>query len=259
MPPSFPINAVYHWSSGPEEVVLRISLKSKSGIDTEEFKSRLRPILSSQLKEWLAKKWQAEGVPPERIDAGIPEMRFSFEPSDIVNSVMSFGSPTPVEVVVSGKNFDANRAFAQKVQTQLAGVKSLRNLQVAQSLDYPTIQVTIDREKAGRQGITAEEISRALLSATSSSRFAVPNYWAEPTSGIGYQVQIEIPQIRMNSLKEVEMIPVKRTESGMIWLRDVATVNSSTMPGEFDRYNMDRIISLTANIEGVDLGRALRS
>lgn len=257
IPSSYPINTVFHWSGGPEEVVLRVSLKAGSGVRTEELKSRLREKLSTHLKEWMAKKWTAEGVPADRVAARVQELRLSFEPGDIVNDVMSFGSPTPVEVVVSGNNFEANRAFAETVRTELARVDSVRDLQVAQAMDYPTVRVTIDREKAGRQGVTAEEIARALLAATSSSRFVVPNYWRDPVMGIGYQVQVEIPQVRMNSADEVKMIPIRRTENGMIWLRDIADVVGDTMPGEFDRYNMARYVSLTANIEGEDLGRSV--
>src|SRR6202040_2357862 len=67
--------------------------------------------------------------------------------------------------------------------------------------------------------------------------------------------QVEIPQARMDSVEEVAMIPVKQTPSGQLLLRDVAQVVESTMPGEYDRYNMRRVVSMTANIEGEDLGR----
>jgi len=83
----------------------------------------------------------------------------------------------------------------------------------------------------------------------------VPNYWRDPTNGVGYQVQVEIPQARMDSVDEVSMIPVKQTPSGQLLLRDVAQVVESSMPGEYDRYNMRRVVSMTANIEGEDLGR----
>jgi len=255
VPPSFPINAVYHWSGGPEEVVLRVALNKKSGLRTEAFKRDLRDKLAVHLKKWLADKWQQEGVPAERAVRRAQDLRFSFEPSDIVNEVMSFGSPTPVEVAVSGPKLEDNRAFAEKVQRELAKVPSLRDLQVAQTLDYPTIQVNINRERAKELGVTAEEIARSLLAATSSSRFVVPNYWREPASGIGYQVQVEIPQARMNSADEVGAIPVKNTAAGTILLRDVAEIKADVMPGEFDRYNMRRVVSMTANIDGEDLGR----
>ena len=116
----------------------------------------------------------------------MPNVRFSFEPSDIVNEVMSFGSATPVEIAVSGSNFADSRAYAETVRGELAKIETLRDLQVGQSLDYPTVQVIVDREKAGLAGLTPVDISRALVTATSSSRFVMPNYWADPKSGIAY-------------------------------------------------------------------------
>jgi len=94
------------------------------------------------------------------------------------------------------------------------------------------------------------------LTATSSSRFVVPNYWPDPKTGIGYQVQVEIPIALMDSVKQVETIPIQRSGGPSLLLRDVAKVSRGTMAGEYDRYNMKRSISLTANVADEDLGRA---
>jgi multidrug efflux pump subunit AcrB len=255
VPPSFPINCVYHWSGGPEEAVLRIALNPNSKESTETLKARLRPALDKHLKTWLAKKWRTEGIPEDRAALRSQELRLSFEPADIINEVMSFGSPTPVEVVVSGPNLADNRAHAEKIKSELDSVPTLKDLQISQSLDYPTLQVNINRERAREFGVTAEEVARALLSATSSSRFVVPNYWLDPNNAVGYQVQVEVPQARMNSLAEVEAIPVKRTSTGTILVRDVASVTNGVMPGEYDRLQMVRMVSITGNLEGDDLKR----
>src|SRR5581483_6249949 len=97
---------------------------------------------------------------------------------------------------------------------------------------YPTVEATIDREKAAVTGVTAEEVARSLVAATSSSRFTVPNYWRDPASGIGYQVQVEVPQALMRSATDVETVPVKPNGSTPLLLRDVAAVKEGTMPGE---------------------------
>jgi len=82
----------------------------------------------------------------------------------------------------------------------------------------------------------------------------VPNYWPDPKSGIGYQVQVEIPQPAMKTLTDLGTVPVLHRDGPPLLLRDVAQITQSTMPGEFDRYNMKRELSLTANVEGTDLG-----
>ncbi|MFO0410885.1 MAG: efflux RND transporter permease subunit, partial [Planctomycetota bacterium] len=242
---NFPVNAVYQWSRGPEEAILYVGLKDGFPMSDQELKERLR----------------------QRLSAAMPEVRFSFEPSDIVNEVMSFGSPAPIEVVVSGTDFGKNREFAEKLRQVLTEVPSLRDVQLGQSMDYPTVMVNVDREKAGLAGIMPVDVSRALVTATSSSRFVVPNYWADPKSGIAYQVQVEIPRAVVRSVYGVETvasteqlgrIPLKKTQDGQLLIRDVASIEAGTMPGQFDRYNMKRQVTLTANMIGKDLGGVSR-
>ncbi len=254
VPSSYPINSVFLWTSGPEEAVMRVSLK-RGAVRVEELKKRLRDKLEPHLREWVAKKWLAEGEPAAKVETMAANLRLSFEPADIVNEVMSFGSPTPIEVVVSGSKMKDNREFAEKLYGKLKEVPALRDLQYGQALDYPTVEVSIDRKLAALAEVTVEETARSLLAQTSSSRFVVPNYWRDPGSGVGYQVQVEIPQSLMKSKEDVEMAPIKRSGQSPTLVRDIASVKYGTMPGEIDRYQMRRLISMTANIEGEDLGR----
>src|SRR3982074_2536641 len=117
-PPNYPINTIYLWSSGSEEGVLQVQLKRGAGIGIEDLKERLRQKLPQEL----------EGV------------RFSFEPSDIVSRVMSFGAPTPIEVAVSGPSLADSRQYAEKLRANLAKVPTLRDLGFEQELEYPTVK-----------------------------------------------------------------------------------------------------------------------
>jgi multidrug efflux pump subunit AcrB len=252
---SYPINTVYLWMRGPEEAVLRVGLKKGSRVRVEDLERRLRERLPERLGEWLRGRLQSEGLTPEQIVQRVQALSFSFEPADIINEVMSFGSPTPVEIAVRGKDLSQDRDYAGRVLAQLKKVSSLRDLQFSQSLDYPTVDVKLDRERAGLSGVTTAHVSNSVVAATSSSRFVVPNYWADPATGIGYQVQVEIPPFQMNSTQRIGTVPIKDTDEGQILLRDMAQLRPGTMPGEYDRYNMVRLISMTANIEGEDLGR----
>lgn len=192
----------------------------------------------------------------------LPNVRFSFEPADIVSEVMSFGAATPLEVAVRGGSLDENRAYAAAVRRELEKLAKLRDVQVSQSLEYPTVQVRIDRERAASSDVTAAQIARSVVAATSSSRFVSPNYWPDPKTGIGYQVQIEIPQPRMASLDDLGRLPVRSVDGQPLLLRDVADVAPGVMPGQFDRYNMKRELTLTANLAdalpGSDLGAVAR-
>jgi multidrug efflux pump subunit AcrB len=230
--PSYPINLIYLWNGGSEEGVLQVQLKSGSPIRIEDLKERLR----------------------KRFVAQLPDTSFSFEPSDIVSRVMSLGASTPIEVAVSGPNLVANREFAEQVKDRLQKIPSLRDVQFGQALDYPTVDVTVNRERAGLMGVKMAEVSRSLVAATSSSRFVVPNYWADPNSGVAYQIQVQIPQTNMNSLEAAQNLPVSYRDGKAVLLRNIASVKEGTTVGQYERYNMQRMVTVTANIADTDLG-----
>ncbi len=236
IPASFPINGVYQWSRGPEEALLRIALRQGTQVRTESMKETLRGELTRRF----------------------PDVRFSFEPADIISEVMSFGSVTPIEIAARGANLLENRSYLVKVQQELAALPYLRDIQFAQSLDYPTVEVRVDRERAGLGGASVAEVARSVVAATSSTRFVVPNYWPDPKTGIGYQVQLEIPQPWLTSADDLGALPVSDGAGSPLLLRDVAQIQQGTMPGQYDRYNMKRELSLTANVSGADLGRVSR-
>ena len=233
---SYPINFIYLWNGGPEEGVLQVQLKAGTAVRIEELKERLRRVFAEKM----------------------PGVTFSFEPSDIVSRVMSLGSATPIEIAISGQNLIADRAFADQVKEALGRIPSLRDLQFGQALDYPTVDVNVDREKAGVMGVKMADVSRALVTATSSSRFVVPNYWADPNSGVAYQVQVQVPQAQMDSLEQARNVPVMDHGGQSLLLRNVAKVTAGTAVGQYERYNMQRMVTVTANIAGADLGSVAR-
>lgn len=243
-PPAYPINTIFLWTSGSHEGVLLVALRPGS-VRLGDLQTRLR----------------------KKLAANFPDSEFSFEPGDIVSQIMNFGSPTPVEVTVSGPDLASNRAFAEKLRTELHQIRCLRDLQYGQPLDYPTVDIDIDREMAGQLGLTVDQAGRSLIAATSSSRWITPNYWADPRSGIAYQVQVEVPQSKVASIEDVQNIPIM-SDSGGSGLSDplrshplagdVAHISYGTAIGEYDRINGQRMVSLTANIAGEDLGRAAK-
>jgi multidrug efflux pump subunit AcrB len=254
MPSSSPINSVYLWTSGPEEAVLRVALRPDSGVAVEDLKARLRSELPRRLADWLRHKMRDEGMPENKIAERVRALKLSFEPADIVNEVMSFGAATPVEIAVSGPKLADNRAYAERLLKQLEQIPALRDLQFVQALDYPTVELEVDRLRANRSHVSVAEVARSTQSATSSSRFVVPNYWRDPATGTGYLVQVQIQPAQMNSLLDLETVPVGQNDTGQVVVRDVARVQEGTMPGQYDRTNLRRLVSLTANVQGEDLG-----
>jgi len=234
-PSSYPINTIFLWTGGSHEGVLQVALKPDAPIRLEDLQRKLRDAFHGRF----------------------PAAQFSFEPGDIVSRIMNFGAPTPVEVAVMGPDFAATRTFATKVRAELAHIGALRDLQLGQTLDYPAIQVNVDREMAGQLGVTVDQIGRSFAAATSSSRFVAPNYWADPRTGIAFQVQVQVPQARMTTLEDLRVVPVSAGGTARPLLGDVARIENATIVGEYDRINGERMVTLTANVAGEDLGRAL--
>jgi multidrug efflux pump subunit AcrB len=233
-PPSFPVNLIHLWTSGPHESVMKINLDKSTTVGIEDFKEGLR----------------------NAVEKNLPNVKLSFEPGDLVEQVINLGANNPVEIAITGRDLKLTRQLAEKLLTKLKSLEYLRDQQIATPLDYPGVKIEIDRVKAGQLGLTVDEIGKSMVAATSSSRFTQPNYWLDKSTGTAYQVQVEYPQFRMNSTDEIEMIPVSNNSD--VYLRDVAQWKPMLSPGEYDRLNQQRFITLTANIHGEDLGTAIK-
>jgi multidrug efflux pump subunit AcrB len=230
---SYPINTVFLWTGGPHEAVINVALKPKADIEVASLEEKLRRVLFPEF----------------------PGSTFSFEPGDLVSQIMNFGAPTPVEVAVIGPSLPASRTYADQLRMEMSKIPELRDLKYELPLDYPSVDVKIDRELAGQLGVTTNQVARSLSEATYSSRFTTPNYWADPNTGIAYQVQVQYPQPRITSVQDVQNIPVTPGQSQHPLIGDLAKVDLGTTMGEYDRRNGFRMLTLSANIAGQDLGR----
>jgi multidrug efflux pump subunit AcrB len=233
VPSSYPVDLIHLFTSGPQEAVIQVALKHDAP-------------RGEALREKLRESFRRE----------LPQTEVSFEAADIVSQVMSFGSPTPIEIAVQGVSLQDDYKYAQKVQAEMAKLTFLRDLQFAQAMNYPTLDINIDRDRAGQFGLTMEDVARSVVPATSSSRFTQPNYWRDPGSGNAFQIQVELPQNRMQGVDELASIPVMHDGRPAPQLSDIAGLKLGTMPGLIERYNGQHVVSLTANIQGLTLGEA---
>lgn len=233
-PSSFPVNLIFLWTGGPHEAVMRVALNPRSGIPTARVEEELR----------------------RRVEEFAPGTSIAFEAPDLVSQVMSFGAPTPLEIAVTSPNLAVSEAHAREIVARLERIPYLRDVQVGELLTYPSVEIKVDRKRAAQLDVTVEEVGRALAPATWSSRFTTPVYWADPNSGIAYQVQVEIPQSMIQSLDDVSRVPVKHSATAPISVGDLADITFGQAVGEYHRYNMQRMVSVTANVAGEDLGRA---
>ncbi len=233
VPSSYPVDLIHLFTSGPQEAVIQVAVKPNMPRG-EALRERLRAALNREL----------------------PACLVSFEAGDIVSQVMGFGSPTPIDVAVQGTNLQDDYAFARKVRAEAAKLPFLRDLQFAQEVNYPTLDITVDRDRAGQFGLTMADVARSIVPATSSSRFTQPNYWRDPTSGNAFQIQVELPQNRLQSVKDIGELPVMQNGPMDTQLSNIADLKLGTMPGLIERINGQRVVSLTANLSGTTLGEA---
>lgn len=234
-PPTYAINPIFLYTSGPHEAVIKVNLTKDAGTSIENLKEKLRSFVTQN----------------------IPGATLSFEPADLVDQVMSLGASNPIEVVVQGKNLQQSRQIAEKLKDSLKAISYLRDVQIAQPLDYPTININYDRIREGQMGLTVDQAGKSVVAATSSSRLTQLNYWLDNQSGNAYQVQVEYPQFSMNSPEQVEQIPVGKVNNNTLYLRDIAAWSKGNSVGEYDRINQQRFITVTANIYKKDLGTSV--
>jgi multidrug efflux pump subunit AcrB len=235
-PSSYPINTVFLWTSGPQQAIMNVGLKPGAPISLRSLEENLRQKLPQEF----------------------PGTHFSFDPGDLISQILNFGAPSSAEVAITGPQYADVQSYANRVQQELAKVKELRDVEFEEPLRYPTVNVHVDRVLAGQLGATANDVGAAIVTATASSRFVAPNYWRDPKSGVSYQVQVQVPQPKMTSLKDVQTIPVSSKTGTHPLLSQVASVQSTTVPGELDRQNGMWMIIVSANVGNNDFARAAK-
>ena len=235
-PSSYPINTVFLWTSGSQQAIMNVGLKPGAKISLRSLEDNLRQKLPQEF----------------------PGTRFSFDPGDLISQILNFGAPSTAEVAITGPQYADVQSYANRVQQELVKVKELRDVEFEEPLRYPTVNVHVDRVLAGQLGATANDVGAAIVAATASSRFIAPNYWRDPKSGVSYQVQVQVPQPAMTSLKDIQTIPVNSSTGTHPLLSQVADVQSTTVPGELDRQNGMWMIIASANVGSNDFARAAK-
>jgi multidrug efflux pump subunit AcrB len=235
-PPDFAINTIYLWSSGYEEARLTVEMNRSPKEGIGNFEERLR----------------------QKLHAEMPDVNVSFAPADLIGEVMNMGAAAPIEVAASGPDYENDVAYAQKIQKALSGIANLRDVQIEQDVLTPSVAVTVDRRKAGVLGATVKSVGDALTSATSSSRYVLPIFWEDRAHGVGYQIQAEVPLKAMHTIADIKKIGVDTIFHASIPLERFATIIATTTVGEYDHYNMQRMVTVTANVHQEDLGHAAK-
>ncbi|HLW19854.1 MAG TPA: efflux RND transporter permease subunit [Cyclobacteriaceae bacterium] len=232
--PNSPINPIFLFTSGSHDSVLQFSI---DGDVYEESIDELKETIRRLIREHY------------------PELKITFEPMELVEKIMSQGATTPVSIKVAAKSLSEANQYALKIKKELEQVPSFRDVHIAESIDYPTLSVEVDRELAAQFGLDMKEISQTLTTATSSSRYTHKNLWVDPKSGLTFQMQVQVPENGIQSINDLKALPLKSGAARPI-LEDVAQVSFSTQAGQVNRQGPNRFVTVVANLHDTDLGSA---
>lgn len=232
-PQLFSTAPIFLWMAGPHEAVLQVALKEGHKADLDELKDKIR----------------------ERAAHIDNNMQLSFEPIELTEKILSQGSPTPIEVRLSGRNKKLNEQYARKIIDKLKHIPYLRDVQLGQAINYPALNINIDRVRAAQLGVDMGDITRSLIASTSSSRLTEKNIWVDEKAGLSYNVQVQVPENQITSQNDIGEIPLLRNTARPI-LSDVATITPDVTYGENDNLGALPVLTVTANLNNKDLGDA---
>ncbi|HLJ23722.1 MAG TPA: efflux RND transporter permease subunit [Candidatus Acidoferrales bacterium] len=230
-------NYVYSTSApiGPEDADILISLNPKHH-PTEQYMHDLRRKLNREF----------------------PGVMFYFPPADIVSQILNFGLPAPIDIQIMGRDIEGNHQFANDLLSQLSTINGIADLRIQQPFNQPKLHIDVDRTKTIQAGLTQKDVAGNLLVSLSGSFQTSPSFWLDPKSGVSYTVATVAPQYRIESLQDLENIPVTGTGGANRppWqqLANLGTVSRGVGMATVSHYDAQDMIDIFGATQGRDLG-----
>ncbi|HSS18019.1 MAG TPA: efflux RND transporter permease subunit [Candidatus Dormibacteraeota bacterium] len=190
----------------------------------------------------------------EKLHRDFPDMEFFFSAPDIVGQILNFGIPAPIDIQITGrdpKGYD----IANEIKMRVAQIPGAVDTHVHQLVHGPDLRVNVNRTRAEQIGLTQNNVAQTMLISLSSSGQTAPNYWLNFQNGVNYQVAVQTPQYKMDTLQDLKNTPVvapnlPRPEL----LGNLATVERRESPVIVNHYNVQPVFDVLANVQGRDLG-----
>ncbi len=235
------INLSYSSSApiGPEDADIQVELTEGNHRPTNEYVRQLRM----------------------KLPRDFPGVTIYELPVDIVTQILNFGLPAPIDIQVVGRNLTANHEFADDLMNKLKFVPGVVDLRIQQPLNYPKLHIDVDRTKASEVGLAQRDVANNLLLALSGSGQVQPTYWLDQATGVSYSVDAMTPQYNVDSLQDLENIPVTTTGSASATPQILAGLASFSRSGEMgavSHYNIAPEIDIFGSVDGRDLGSVAR-
>ena len=184
-----------------------------------------------------------------------PEMRFFFQPADIVNQVLNFGQPAPIDIRVSGPHGTTDYAQARKILADLRKVSGIVDAHIFQVPDAPAIKLDVDRTLASEVGMSQHDVADNVLVTLSSSAMVAPNFWLNPNNSVSYPLVVQTPTYRVENMPDLAAMPLtgKGDRSDQL-LMNVADLSRGQSPMVLSQLNIRPVFDVHADVQGTDLG-----
>ena len=189
-----------------------------------------------------------------RVAQELPQLRTYFQSGGLVDAVLNQGMPAPIDVQVSGMDMQAADRVALDLARQFQGVPGVSDVYVPQDIDYPALEVNVNRERASQLGLSPKEVVDNLITALTSNAMIAPSYWVDPKSGNNYFVTVQYPENQVKSLDDLKVMPLRAPQLKLpTYLSQVAEITPILTPTEVDHYQLQRTIDVYVAPSGEDL------
>ena len=191
----------------------------------------------------------------EQIAKQLPQLRTYFQSGGLVDAVLNQGMPAPIDVQVSGMDLKAGDAIAQNLARQIQKVPGVSDVYIPQDMDYPALQLDVNRERASQLGLSPKEVVDNVITALTSDVMIAPSYWVDPKTGNNYFVSVQYPENQVKSIDDLKAMPLRSPNLKMpTYLSQVADVTQIQTPTEVDHYQLQRTFDVYVAPTGEDLG-----
>jgi HAE1 family hydrophobic/amphiphilic exporter-1 len=190
-----------------------------------------------------------------RIAQELPQLRIYLQSGGLVDAVLNQGMPAPIDVQVSGMNLNSVDNVALDLASKFKGLRGVSDVYIPQDMDYPALQVNVNRERASELGLSPKEVVDNLITALTSNAMIAPSYWVDPKTGNNYFVTVQYPENQVHSLQDLKTMPLRAANLKLpTYLDQVADVEPILTPTEVDHYQLQRTIDVYVAPSGEDLG-----
>ena len=225
--------AAYTPNSGPQDSFLNVQLQPGHEISSAEYVRQLRREL------------------PRRF----PEIRFAYDTGGMLAAALNFGLPSPINVQVEGNDLHVGHQIAEKIKQRVEQVPGAVDVRIQQEIEYPQIEIQVDRIKAAHLGLTPDDIVKNAVSSLVSSVNFDPAFWIDHQTGNHYFLGVQYPEERITSLDTLRNIPITSPlQKVPVLLKNIATIERGTTVSEVNHLNITRVTDVYVNVEGRDVG-----